>query len=487
MMTESDAARNRLPENRSIIVVSDLHLGGKEDPDTARRFCNFLDYINNDFASAGVNCGKCKGSPEKDSGKIRKLLQPDKIVLLGDVLELWDSRNIDRNSSFLDAFIPFLKLRDMDCDVIYVTGNHDEDTAELVTSVAENEEFLKNAKKKGSENTGSVFWKKYYRVISEPDRKNHELAEGIEIPWNPGSSRNLRIFRRHYAPCGPDKKMRGIESANTHYAFLHGQQFDKEQITYTISKALEQRFDPVDFLQDLASISASREMGRVTVIINVLCTLGLIWLLGTPMNILLGFLFGLALIFIFIYGTAFFSVQDTDSNPSAKTVALICAILTVGTILLVAMFQFVALYWLALFISLFISITIAVPRLFALSKRILYNSVSSRTQSPETIIEKKLFDPEKYGLGAEVLVFGHTHVPDFGESKSHVNPDKKTLLVNTGTWVRENLETAETSDTFAYIDNTGICLLRWVECGNDKGHVECLCRKRDDRPLCHSL
>ena len=42
----------------------------------------------------------------------------------------------DRNRSNLDVIFPLLKMQKMDCDVIWVTGNHDEDTAELIESAA---------------------------------------------------------------------------------------------------------------------------------------------------------------------------------------------------------------------------------------------------------------------------------------------------------------------------------------------------------------
>ena len=43
-------------EDRSIIVVSDLHLGGQEDPHTAWRLCRFLEHIRKGTATVSYPC-----------------------------------------------------------------------------------------------------------------------------------------------------------------------------------------------------------------------------------------------------------------------------------------------------------------------------------------------------------------------------------------------------------------------------------------------
>lgn len=134
MSKESLFGMEKLPDDRSIIVVSDLHLGGMEDPGTGERFTRFLKYLSTDFISVPVICQSGNTTKTDEPARNKRLFPPEKIILLGDILELWDSRNQDRNCSFLDAFLPFLTMRDMDCDVIYVTGNHDEDVAEFIES-----------------------------------------------------------------------------------------------------------------------------------------------------------------------------------------------------------------------------------------------------------------------------------------------------------------------------------------------------------------
>ena len=51
---------------------------------------------------------------------------------MGDVLDLWNPRLQDRNYAFLDGLIFFLKLQKIQSDIIYITGNHDEDSYNFV-------------------------------------------------------------------------------------------------------------------------------------------------------------------------------------------------------------------------------------------------------------------------------------------------------------------------------------------------------------------
>lgn len=477
-------ASNRIPEGRSVVVVSDLHLGGGEDPETVQRFCNFLDYIRTDFPSCRVECHTGDGFPDSCPATGRTLLPPARIILLGDILEIWDSRNIDRNSAFLDALFPILKLRDMDCEVIYVTGNHDEDVSEIVASI----ENILSPVNNRSGKTDSCFWKSQFELIYEPGMDGEMKVEGVGIQWNPGTSGKLEIRPRHYAPPGNDPEKRGIEIGGTHYAFVHGQQFDRHQITYTISKVIGNRFDPVDFLQDLACNSASRQIGIVAIAVNVIVTFVLAWFLCSNPEIavppLVGFWFGLSLIALFVYGTGLFLIKDRVNNPSSVLVAVMCAALAVCAIVSVIFLRFFELFLLAFFISLFLSITTAFPRLFAYLKRKGYNLVTSKSKSSDEIVDEKLFKDKNYRYGAEVLVFGHTHNPDFGVSNAH---GKNTLLINSGTWVRDMKNIGmDTCDSFVYIDSDGACSLRWVDQPQKgMGHIECFCRKKDNLPVCH--
>jgi len=128
---DHDTLTEKIPDNKSIIVVSDIHLGGMEGSETINRVCNFLEKIRTEEIS--VVCPLDESKPDHKSIS-KKLLPPVKIILLGDILDLWNPRHQDRNYACIDSLIFFLKLRDIPSDIIYVTGNHDEDIGEVVFS-----------------------------------------------------------------------------------------------------------------------------------------------------------------------------------------------------------------------------------------------------------------------------------------------------------------------------------------------------------------
>ena len=113
------------------IVVSDVHLGGKEIfPDHHRAFCEFLAWIR-DLPPEGRTV-----QVPRDGGTIseKTIHPPTKIVLLGDVMEMWDPREQNRDFLTADLIEPFSILGHIDSDIVYVTGNHDADVAEIVSS-----------------------------------------------------------------------------------------------------------------------------------------------------------------------------------------------------------------------------------------------------------------------------------------------------------------------------------------------------------------
>jgi len=541
MRKESLFGPKRIPDDRSVIVISDLHLGGREDPHTARRFSRFLDFLTSGLAALPDSCRMAREAPDTGTAARKSLLPPERIILLGDILELWDSRHLDRNSAFLDALLPFLKMREMDCDVVYVTGNHDEDVAETIDSYEEEskraEEERKGSEGQGNSNNQSPAEEKSRRLpatgIPGCPPSNFELLYmkekqgkkpvSLKIKW--GESRTLEICSRKYpAPRVREGKL-GIEAGGIGYAFIHGQQFDREQITHTISRALGQRFDPVDFLQDLACISATRKMypgnntAKFLLIGNLLLSAILLYAAFTPERMLCRSIFGaaggIALAGITLYGAVLFGYREPDyaSSPVLTTISAIAflgfvAVLLTGLLYVPIVFQW--LFWVPFLASLYFLAVITIPVLFAFVKRRIYDALSSsKSLSPEELVNPessskgydraatalvntvrhvipkssyKLFDPERYRYDSRVLVFGHTHVPDF---EGNTGTDRVRLLVNTGSWVRPSASDTENSDTFAYIDRAGICCLQW---NDEKGRIECYCKEKGSPkariPLC---
>ena len=509
MPKESLFGVEKLPDDRSIIVVSDLHLGGLEDSGTAERFSRFLDYLATDLISVSDICQSGKKTGTDDPAGTKRLYPPEKIILLGDIMELWDSRNRDRNCSFLDAFLPFLKMRDMDCDVIYVTGNHDEDVAEFIASRDEDRKLAKEIRSKQKESTeqnsrsspgtGSGQTRgaqqpacsaSPFKLLYTTDKKGEEKAESLKVEWN--GSRTLEICSRHYPAHRAQDGELGLDAGGTSYAFIHGQQFDKEQITYTISEAIGQRVDPVDFFQDLACISVTKKMNLKSLFLYLaLAIIPLLVYFIPAFNswvTIIGVLSWLLLAGIFLYGVYLFRYAKREYPSSSKLVwfsaimfVVDAAILVSGWIFKQPVFQW--FFYIAVIASLYILFVITIPGLFACVKRNAYNLISAKSKSPDKIIKDKLFDVSKFAYKSKVLVFGHTHVADFEADKKN---EKVHLLVNTGSWVHENKKSdAGDYDTFAYIDKTGICCLRWVD---KEGRIECYCKPGEDRvSLCEYI
>lgn len=201
------------------IIVSDLHLGNDECNQI--EFCYFVEWIRN-----------LENQPHIIKFKDAEITikNPNKIILLGDILELWDPKDGDRDNVIKDSIRPFSLLSDINCDKIYVIGNHDDSLGELDRKI--DFETLNN---------GTVF----------------------------------DIYNRHY----PDEKdiygnACGIKIGDKTYFFLHGHQFDKRQaIIIRVSNLIGELWDPLDWFQILYNISFTKKHW----IINTVIFLGLLF------------------------------------------------------------------------------------------------------------------------------------------------------------------------------------------------------------------
>ncbi|KUG20047.1 MAG: metallophosphoesterase [Methanomicrobiaceae archaeon] len=463
-----------IPDDRSVIVVSDLHLGSQEGLETARRFYRFLEHLSNGCIPLPDACRAGGAAASPDPATRECLLPPEAIILLGDILELWDPRNQDRNMAYTDAFQPFLTMRDMDCDVIYVAGNHDEDIVEIIESYDEELGQLEQSENGLLQN---------YRIeyLKEEGRQK---PVSLKIPWR--GSRKLEICSRKYPAPRLKGGELGIDVGGTRYAFLHGQQFDREQITYTTSQVLGRRFDPVDFFQDLACTSVARMFRLTRPGKNPLLTIGIflaaILLAAIPLWAVLasdsgiwrpviGALGGILLALISLYYGLFRFGDKERDYPSSAVLGLICAlifILVVGA-LWAGMMNY--LFYIPLILSGYFLAVIGIPVAISVVKKRFYNRLSStRDWTSEKIMnpQKSSFDPSKYLYESPVLVFGHTHIPDF--ERGNLETGRIRLFVNSGSWMREDGKSNADLDTFIYIDKAGICCLRW---NDEEGRVEC--------------
>jgi UDP-2,3-diacylglucosamine pyrophosphatase LpxH len=167
----------RIPDNRSVIVVSDLHLGLKGHDTVVADFLDFLAFLKRT-----VSDGHSENPDVLVHGKPRKLFPPEKIILLGDIIDLWSPRNDNRASVLADSYLIIQFLLSFPAEIVYVAGNHDDEISEI---------------------------------------------EGSFPVSGPGK---LKIIKRHYPDTPPDKdgikKHQGIGIGNHRYFFMHGQQFD---------------------------------------------------------------------------------------------------------------------------------------------------------------------------------------------------------------------------------------------------------------------
>ncbi len=196
------------------IVVSDVHLGSESC--NIEEFSDFLKWIK-----------KLENKPEtiRYNDKEITIRSPEKFILLGDILELWDPAQGNRDYVIRDSIVPFSLLSDMDCEKIYVIGNHDDSLSEL---------------------------EDYVDFVTLPNGTKFDI-------WN-----------RHY----PDS-VRGVEIGCRNYFFLHGHQFDKEQaILSWVSNLTGESWNPLGWFNDLFNVTFTKNHWRMNFLIFLALLLG---------------------------------------------------------------------------------------------------------------------------------------------------------------------------------------------------------------------
>lgn len=354
--------------NQSWIIISDTHIGGNPEGSNVpndNELCCFLEWVKHIDSK-----GERIWVKYEDSGYERNILPPSRFILLGDILDLWDPENSDRSYIIKRGAKPFSLIHDMKCDKVYVAGNHDEDIYELADVLEEDNSAL---------NLGD------YR---------------------------LEVYRKHY-PLNVDN---GIMIGDIKYAFIHGHQYDKVQITETINKKFGIRFDPLDVVLDISNISivksVFKEKKQTIVYFGTAVVAGLI---------LLPYLDYLTYI----------------QEPGL-------------TGILVGILE-----------ALLISYVILTPLVKAIAwgQGYVWNTFFKAKARDKTV--KEVIDEGYYKESSDkmkdvnVVFFGHTH-----KAGSFYLESKDRLFVNTGGWVKET--DGRKLNTFAYIDNDGIEVLSWT-------------------------
>jgi UDP-2,3-diacylglucosamine pyrophosphatase LpxH len=122
----------KINPGRSVIVVSDLHLGGVVGKKTSEDFSSFLTWLNG-LCNSGTGSQYIVEDEEGPGGTLvgKQLKPPEMFVLLGDIIDCWVPRSFLRRAAFSDGLNIFTTLYSLPCSIIYVVGNHDAEIREV--------------------------------------------------------------------------------------------------------------------------------------------------------------------------------------------------------------------------------------------------------------------------------------------------------------------------------------------------------------------
>lgn len=380
--TEGNSGEIREP----VIVVSDVHLGGKNSHcEDFRDFLGWLNTLSDNGTSVDCN------------GINIDIKKPGTIVLLGDILELWDPEEDDRNYVISDVLTTISILNSIDCDIIYVIGNHDEDLLD----------FKKVWRKKGVEhiNNGKGTFKMYYRSYPKPESPDERHKKEI---------------------------VKGIKIGNDKYAFLHGHQFDRVQVFYKLSRFLSKtlnkqvRIDPIDWFQDLANVSFTKNIGRK------------LW--NTAV-------FGVFFIFYLLFTRYIQDIRD-----------ILLRYLPFGD---KSLDISLGIFW--VLITSFFVVTI-LPKVVTWAATKFWDLFGIKCTPIENVIKKRYNATKGKNIDANITVFGHTHNAGYYPKELK---NEERLFINTGCWVdiseKKCKEKGAIPNTFLYIDTEALYLLKWNE------------------------
>jgi len=99
-----------------VLAISDVHFGFKDD--SAVRFKAFVEYLTDwvNYKETAIKTGETT---------TETLAAPQKIILIGDIFDLWVSRDPNGVRPYLESFNPLSALIALNVEIAYVAGNHD--------------------------------------------------------------------------------------------------------------------------------------------------------------------------------------------------------------------------------------------------------------------------------------------------------------------------------------------------------------------------
>ncbi len=364
-----------------ILVISDTHFGFEDE--SAQRFQRFMTYLTNSVQSERMIIKTPRELPGEIPGKElceESLEVPQKIILLGDLVDLWISRDSNTVRPYQESFNPINSLIALKREIVYLLGNHD--------GIMEN----------------------YVGPHVLPD----------DIPFT--------VYSEGY----PNKKnssgqWKGEQIGERSYFFLHGHQFDPVF-----------RHNSMLHLGNFLGFSSAAAGGflwfKVLGAVVLLLTVGIVF---SP------------LIINWLPSLLTWLISFAQSS------ALAVLMLFVGW--LVGAIAFLGVLWVFNVLARWYYNYSLYPGV----KRKGKNNQDVPPTSQKTI-QKRIgtadFDRMARRIDADVIVSGHTHLPDIYTPKHW----PKKLVVNSGSWI---VQSDNTHDTFVYIDKSGARLLQWQDKG----------------------
>jgi UDP-2,3-diacylglucosamine pyrophosphatase LpxH len=109
-----------------ILVISDTHLGFEDE--SAVRFQRFMTYLTNWVRRGRITINTSLELPDTVPQKElhgKSIIAPQKIILLGDMLDLWISRDSNTLRPYQESFNIFNSLIALNREIIWLLGNHD--------------------------------------------------------------------------------------------------------------------------------------------------------------------------------------------------------------------------------------------------------------------------------------------------------------------------------------------------------------------------
>jgi UDP-2,3-diacylglucosamine pyrophosphatase LpxH len=382
---------------KTYIIVSDVHLGSSQC--CRKEFEQFLEWIAYSKSRRSMVVQTENGSC--------KLTPPHTVILLGDILELWAPRDNEHSNVIQDSVRIFRKLIDLDCNKIYVLGNHD---AMLCGGHEPEDHDLGDPK--------------------SPKTRLHPL-----IHFTCGNGTQFHVVPRHYPHHAETKEKQPIFIGARKYLFVHGHQFDPE---------FQRAGSLVEFVPLIAGLAAAFDVypwiGKVC-FASSLAFLALI--VGSVFQVVPvdPLILSVLLILVGYPGFSWFITKEMKNVWEFKQ--MLAAALNRSD-----SSKKGSPSW---------------PWPWPKRSEMRYKRIC------EYINDTKYFDAEKENSKPDTFVFGHTHVPEIcdpmfvGAGAARI----ERRFVNCGSWLRPSQHQNNKAllyNTFAYIDDNGPLLFQW--CGD---------------------